>query len=88
MKKILLISPAYRTKLLENVRVLALPPLNLATIAAHTPERYEVQILDEAFDDIDYDTDADLIGLTCMTPLAPRSYEICQEFRKRGPPVV
>ncbi len=88
MKKILLISPAYRTKLLENVRVLALPPLNLATIAAHTPEQYQVEILDEAFDDIDYDTDADLIGLTCMTPLAPRAYEICREFRRRGIPVV
>ncbi len=88
MKKILLISPAYRTKLLENVRVLALPPLNLTTIAAHTPDNYEVRILDEAYDDIDYDTDADLVGITCMTPLAPRAYEISREFRKRGVPVV
>ena len=88
MKKILLISPAYRTKLLENVRVLALPPLNLTTIAAHTPDNYEVRILDEAYDDIDYDTEADLVGITCMTPLAPRAYEISREFRKRGVPVV
>ncbi|MDT8335423.1 MAG: radical SAM protein [Desulfurivibrionaceae bacterium] len=88
MKKILLISPAYRTKLLENVRVLALPPLNLGLIAAHTPEGYEVEIIDEAFDDIDYDARADLVGITCMTPLAPRAYEICGEFRKRGVPVV
>ena len=88
MKKILLISPAYRTKLLENVRVLALPPLNLTIIAALTPENYEVRIIDEAFDDIDYGTDVDLVGITCMTPLAPRAYEISREFRKRGVPVV
>lgn len=84
MKKILLISPAYRTKLLENVRVLALPPLNLGLIASHTPAGYDVRIIDEAFDDIDYDTDVDLVGITCMTPLAPRAYEISREFRKRG----
>ncbi len=88
MKKIVLINPAYRTKLLEKVRVLALPPLNLAILASHTPEHYDIQIIDEAFDDIDYDMDVDLIGITCMTPLAPRAYEISSEFRRRGVPVV
>jgi len=87
MKKILLISPAYRTKLLENVRVLALPPLNLGLISAHTPAGFEVEIIDEAFDDINYDAKVDLVGITCMTPLAPRAYEISGEFRKRGIPV-
>jgi radical SAM superfamily enzyme YgiQ (UPF0313 family) len=88
MKKILLICPAYRTKLLENVRVLALPPLNLMMLAAYTPENYSVEILDEAFDDIDFDCKPDLVGITCMTPLAPRAYEIAGEFRRRGTPVV
>ncbi len=86
--KILLISPAWRDKLLENVRVLALPPLNLAMLAACTPEEHEVVILDEAFDEVDFDTDADLVGITCMTPLAPRAYRIAARFRKRGVPVV
>ncbi len=88
MKKIVLISPAYRTKLLENVRVLALPPLGLTTIAGQTPEHYEVQIVDEALEDIDFSMDADLVGLTCMTPLAPRAYEIADKFRERSIPVV
>lgn len=35
MQKILLINPAYRTHLLDKVRVLALPPLNLQMIAAY-----------------------------------------------------
>jgi radical SAM superfamily enzyme YgiQ (UPF0313 family) len=88
MKKILLISPAYRTKLLENVRVLALPPLNLMILASLTPDHFEIRIVDEAVTDIDFDEHADLVGITCMTPLAPRAYEIAGEFRKRGIPVV
>jgi radical SAM superfamily enzyme YgiQ (UPF0313 family) len=88
MKKILLISPAFRNKLLENVRVLALPPLNLMLIAAHTPPEYEVKILDEAYDDVDFDAPVDLVGITCMTPLAPRAYQIAAEFKKRGVMVV
>lgn len=88
MKKILLINPAYRTHLLDNVRVLALPPLNLLTIAAYTPKEYEVEILDEAFDRVDYEAAVDLVGITCMTPLAPRAYQIAGEFRRRGIPVV
>lgn len=88
MKKILLINPAYRTHLLDNVRVLALPPLNLLMIAAYTPAEYEVKILDEAFERIDYAEAVDLVGITCMTPLAPRAYQIAGEFRRRGVPVV
>ena len=88
MKKILLISPAFRNKLLENVRALALPPLNLMIIAAHTPKEYQIAIIDEAYDDIDYEAPVDLVGITCMTPLAPRAYKIAAEFKKRGVPVV
>ncbi len=88
MKKILLISPAYRTKLLENIRVLALPPLNLLILASLTPASFEIKIVDEAVSDIDFNEHADLVGITCMTPLSPRAYEIAGEFRKRGVPVV
>jgi radical SAM superfamily enzyme YgiQ (UPF0313 family) len=88
MKKIVFINPAYRTNLLDNVRVLALPPLNLMMLAAYTPDSYEVEILDEVFEDIDFDAPADLVAITCMTPLAPRVYAISSEFRKRGVKVV
>jgi radical SAM superfamily enzyme YgiQ (UPF0313 family) len=68
--------------------VLALPPLNLAIIARYTPEHYDVQIVDEAMEELDLNTQADLVGITCMTPLAPRAYELAQHFRARGIPVV
>ena len=88
MKKILLINPAFKGSLHSNIKVLALPPLNLAMIARYTPEHYDVRIIDEAMTDLDFDTPADLVGITCMTPLAPRAYEIGAAFRQRGVPVV
>jgi radical SAM superfamily enzyme YgiQ (UPF0313 family) len=88
MKKILLINPAYKGSLHSNIKVLALPPLNLAIIARYTPEHYDVQIVDEAMEDLDVDAQVDLVGITCMTPLAPRAYEIAAGFRARGIPVV
>ncbi|MDR2001041.1 MAG: B12-binding domain-containing radical SAM protein [Zoogloeaceae bacterium] len=88
MKKILLINPAYKGSLHSNIKVLALPPLNLALIARYTPESYDVRIVDETMMDIDFDAGVDLVGITCMTPLAPRAYEIATRFRARGVPVV
>ncbi|MEE4240007.1 MAG: cobalamin-dependent protein, partial [Desulfopila sp.] len=88
MKKILFINPAYRTNLLDNVRVLALPPLNLMMLAAYTPDSYEIQIVDEIFEDVDFDAAVDLVAITCMTPLAPRAYAISREYRNRGVKVV
>jgi radical SAM superfamily enzyme YgiQ (UPF0313 family) len=88
MKKILLINPAFKGSLHSNIKVLALPPLNLAIIARYTPEHYDVQIVDEAMEELDLNTQADLVGITCMTPLAPRAYELAQHFRARGIPVV
>ncbi|MBU1427140.1 MAG: B12-binding domain-containing radical SAM protein [Gammaproteobacteria bacterium] len=88
MKKILLINPAFKGSLHSNIKVLALPPLNLAIIARYTPEHYEVQIVDEAMEELDLDIKADLVGITCMTPLAPRAYELATHFRARGIPVV
>lgn len=88
MKRILLVNPAYKESLHSNIKVLAIPPLNLAMIARYTPEHYDVRIVDEAVEELDYDTPADLVGITCMTPLAPRAYEIATRFRERGVPVV
>jgi len=88
MKKILLINPAHKGTLHSNIKVLAIPPLSLAMIARYTPERYEVEIVDEAVEDLDLDAPADLVGITCMTPLAPRAYEIAKRFRERGVAVI
>ena len=62
--------------------------LALPTIAALTPEDIEVSITDENIEQIDFDKPVDLVGVTCSTWLAPRAYEIADEFRQRGVTVV
>src|SRR6266540_5192210 len=64
------------------------PKLSLPTIAAYTPENWEVEIQDEAVREIDFEYPADMVGISIMTCYAPRAYEIAAEFRKRGVPVV
>ncbi|MFB0562713.1 MAG: radical SAM protein [Candidatus Lokiarchaeia archaeon] len=62
--------------------------LALPTIAALTPQDIEVSITDENIEQIDFDKHVDLVGVTCSTWLAPRAYEIADEFRQRGISVV
>lgn len=62
--------------------------LPLTTVAALTPPEHEVTIRDENVQPLDFDCDADLVGVSFMTALAPRAYEIAAEFRKRGKIVV
>ncbi len=38
--------------------------------------------------EIDFDEKVDLVGITGQTPVIPRAYQIAEEFKKRGVPVV
>ena len=69
-------------------RAVWFPKLSLPVIAAYTPESWDVHLVDEAVQDIDFDHPCDLVGLSIMTCYAPRAYEIAAEFRKRGKTVV
>jgi radical SAM superfamily enzyme YgiQ (UPF0313 family) len=85
--KILLISPE-RERKKEEAFLFRLSFLNLPYLAAVTPPDMEVKIIDEAFEKINFDEKADLVGITAQTPVAPRAYEIAEAFKKRGVPVV
>ena len=93
--KILLVLPAS-----ENFRVTAAKPevpkrkmlrfsvLSLTIVAALTPPEHQVRIVDENVEPLDFDADVDVVGVTFMTALAPRAYEIARQFRERGKTVV
>ena len=93
--KILLVLPAG-----QNVRVTRERPevpkremlrfslLPLTIVAALTPPEHDVRIVDENVEPLDFEAEADLVGVTFMTALAPRAYEIAREFRKRGKVVI
>jgi radical SAM superfamily enzyme YgiQ (UPF0313 family) len=62
--------------------------LPLLTVAALTPPEHEVRIVDENVSPVPLDADVDLVGISFMTALAPRAYEIARLFRARGIPTV
>ena len=63
--------------------------LNLPILAAHADDRFDVCILDENVEEIEFGAvSADLAGISLMTSTALRGYEIADDFRKRGIPVV
>jgi len=85
--KILLISPE-RERKKEEAFLFRLSFLNLPYVAAVTPPGIDVKIVDEAFEKVDFEEKVDLVGITAQTPVVPRAYQIAEEFKKRGVPVV
>lgn len=88
--KVLLIQPSHLCEAgkVRKSKKTMVPSLGLPVVAALTPPEVGVQIIDEYLMDIDFDTDADLIGITAMTSQAERAYQIADEFRRRGKTVV
>src|SRR4030042_557674 len=85
--KILLVSPAVNASKRTN-KGLRMPQLALYIIEGLTPPEHEVKIVEEEAESIHFDEECDLVGISCMTANAPRSYEIAHEFRKRGKTVI
>jgi radical SAM superfamily enzyme YgiQ (UPF0313 family) len=69
-------------------RSLYSPLAGLLAVAALLPERYEVVLTDENVEEIDFDLDADLVGISAMTSYVKRGYAIADRFRERGIPVL
>jgi radical SAM superfamily enzyme YgiQ (UPF0313 family) len=63
-------------------------PLNLCVCASVTPPDWDVRIVDECVEKIDFDEEADVVGVTAMTSTAPRAYAVADEFKRRGRTVV
>ena len=63
-------------------------PLGIATVAALTPDDWEIRLADENVEPIDLDHPCDIVGITAMNVQARRAYELASEFRRRGRLVV
>ena len=83
--KILLVSPVNKNEVMAQVKSSVLPPLNLAIIAALTPDCHEISIVDENKENIEsyLNGDYDLVGFTGPTHCAPRVYKLASHFRNR-----
>jgi radical SAM superfamily enzyme YgiQ (UPF0313 family) len=70
-------------------RALYSPLAGLLAVAASIPrDQYEVILTDENIEEIDFNLKADLVGISAMTSYVNRGYEIADQFRARGVPVV
>ena len=83
-KKLLLINPnnVYK-KGIYNSSDYSVPPMGLGILAALTPDHWDIEILDESFEEFTY-RDADLVGFTALTSQATRAYELATIYRKKN----
>lgn len=84
-------SPLWRVRTDQrpcNARVFRFSMLPSLYVAASMPSYVETQIIDEDIEPIDFDTDANLIGISFMTYNAPRAYKIADQFREKGKTVI
>lgn len=63
-------------------------PLGLAVLAGLTPPGIDVSLVDDRVDTFDPDAPTDLVAITVETFTARRAYEIADDVRARGIPVV
>ena len=87
MKKLLLINPVNRRSGLLLSRFSTFSPLGLAYVAAVTPSNWEIKIIDENFDEFEFE-EADLVGITAFTSNINRAYQIARLYKERKIKVV
>lgn len=85
--KLLLLSPSrkFGKKMLKALRM---PQLGLHILASLTPNDVDITVVDEEIREIDFSMDFDLVGISCMTATANRSYQLSDRFRQRGSKVI
>ncbi len=85
--KLLLLSPSrkFGKKMIKALRI---PQLGLHILASLTPDDVDITVVDEEIMEIDFSMDFDLVGISCMTATANRSYQLSDRFRQRGSKVI
>jgi radical SAM superfamily enzyme YgiQ (UPF0313 family) len=69
--------------LVANIAELALPLL-----AALTPSSIQVEMVDEYFEQVPFDSDADVVGISAQVMQLSRAIELASVFRKQGKVVI
>ncbi len=88
LKKVLLIFPREKGIKFSNDTLYPFPMLGLTLLASLFPKHYEVKIINEAIEAVDFSADVDLVGITGLTCVIKRAYTIADRFRERGVKVI
>jgi radical SAM superfamily enzyme YgiQ (UPF0313 family) len=60
------------------------PNLSMPTVAGLTPGEHEITLCDENVQEVDYEVEADIVGITGYIVHKQRMLEMADEFRRRG----
>lgn len=84
-----LIQPKMEKRPMDTeIKIHMAPPLGLLTIANLLRESHRISIENENIQDIIYEDNPDIVGITVTVDVFPRAVLIASEFHKRGIPVV
>ena len=64
------------------------PPITGIHLAALTPARHTVRVIHQQVQQVNLDSDADVIALSFFSGFAPEAYRLAAEYRKRGKIVI
>ena len=76
------ISPSNRS--LHRTKKRSVVNLTLPYLAALTPKEWDVTLVDEQLNEVDFSAPVDVVAITTWTMNSIRAYEIADRFRERG----
>jgi radical SAM superfamily enzyme YgiQ (UPF0313 family) len=88
LRKVLLIFPREKGVKYSNDTLYPFPMLGLTILASLFPKNYEVKIINEAIEEIDFNSEVDLVGITALTCVSKRAYDVADRFREKRVKVV
>lgn len=62
--------------------------LSMPLLVALTPAAYDCQVVLETIEDVDFDSDADIVAISSMGHAVMRTLDIAKAFKKRGKTVI
>jgi len=90
--KLIIIQPSNylskRDRTVLKVRRRRVVPLTLPYLAALTPEGWDITLVDEQLHPVPFDGRFDVAAVSCSTLASFRAYDVADEFRRRGVPVL
>lgn len=87
--RVTLVYPAIEKKVGKKyLRSWQMEPLAMALLARLTPEDVQIRFYDDRIEEIPFQENTDLVGISVETYAAKRAYEIASQFRERKIPVV
>jgi radical SAM superfamily enzyme YgiQ (UPF0313 family) len=93
-KRLLIVQPSHylskQNHTLLKTGMKPLVPLTLPYLAALTPEDWDVTIVDEQVQDLNFQSEPkpDVVAITTWTIHSIRAYDVADEFRRQGVPVI